>query len=98
MIYIYCIFLYIQIIYWGIDECLELTHPMPYYNSPQDEIDGNLSIGYISFRKAPIEVYYTLLYWADLPYCDYPAGIGPFCGEMHLLSYMDSLITLCLNL
>ena len=67
---------------------------MPYYKSHEDKANGILSSAEISYWKAPIEVYLVLLFWLDLSYDDYPAHIGPFCGELHLVSYMDSIITL----
>ena len=67
---------------------------MPCYNSPKDKANGILSTMEVGFWKVPIEVYLVLLFWLNLSYDDYPAQIGPFCGPLHLVSYMDSIITL----
>ena len=94
MLYYYFKYQFTQIVCWGVDECLSLTHPMPYYHTPQDKIDGKLSNAEISLWKAPWEVYQVLLYWCNLHFDDYPAWIGPICGEMHMVSYLDSVVTL----
>lgn len=76
------------------DECLRITHKLPYYDSPEAKINGQLSWADVPFWKLPFSIYEILAYWVGLPFEDYPAQIGPICGELHLLSYVDSYITL----
>ena len=75
------------------DECLKITHELPYYDSPEAYHQGALSWTPVPFWKIPFVIYQILAFWAGLDIRDYPAKIGPFCGELHLLSYLDSYIT-----
>ena len=83
-----------QIIYFPWEECLKITHQLPYYNSPQDKIYGLISWAEIPFWKLPYSIYLILIFWVGCDEKDYPAQIAPLCGELHLLSYQDSYITL----
>ena len=76
------------------EECLKITHKLPYYDSPEAWLDGKLSWALIPFWKLPYAIYLILILWVQLDERDYPAQIGPFIGELHLLSYQDSYITL----
>lgn len=75
----------------------DITHKMPYFRNVMDKQVGFVSWTNIPFFKCAVDCYETLRLWVGCPPKDYPTKIGPFYGELHLISYIDSSYTFSNN-
>lgn len=66
------------------------THKMPYYKNIMDKNLGHVSWCYVPWDKVSVDILNDLRLWVGLPAEDYPTVIGPYYGELHMVSYMDS--------
>lgn len=84
----------LSLFFYGRATFFRVKHRMPYFRNIMDKEVGHISWVNIPFFKVPVGVFIELAVWSGCELKDYDYKIGPFVGELHLVSYLDSSYTL----
>ena len=78
--------------FYGRDSFENVRHKLPVYWNPMDKAVGKVSFVFVPFHLVSVQIYICLRTWVGLPKLDFPVTIGPYYGELHAMSFMDSSI------
>ena len=78
--------------FYGRESFENVRHELPVYMNPMDKAVGKVSFVSVAFHVVSVQIYICLRTWVGLPKKDFPISVGPYYGELHTISFMDSSI------